>query len=631
MPRVPILPTVTQNPAGGARYSAPGVVPVQGLEADAQRLSQQGQQTMQAGLQGVVESMRTDFETERRADIAQAEERLAASSEIDDQEHARFTTLQGLAAKNAFQAYRDDLAKRHKEMLDKAPNARQKDFLRESLLKRQQQLVGSALAHQARQVAVARVASAKTSTDDAVRRAIQFAGTEDEKATQNDVIAKAMELADLEGMDDTTRKAFVDSQLGRAVAGTVDKLLAEPGRVGELAAYWERNKGFVPVEQRTQIGQQVRGAFLDEQTRALDAMGGSLEQRMQVVGDYAAKNVITQDEATRARNYLMQLESQRLQVRAVEERAVRQQVDEWYAQNPMREPPVQLQQAMQRYGIRVQRTQVTDPAFVAELSALTPQQVKELRNAPSAIRENYLARRLSKEDAKTWNARILGDDSTVSTAERIKSAALDLKVIPRAPMNVESTEALNAWIKNTVEPAIERERVRLKVDKLLPAQVDELVLDPLRKQKAWVETGMIFKVREEVPLEQLVRTGRGAQANVTVTDDKTGRQTDVALASIPAEHVIGALEEWRSIGQPGSPSPEFVAEYWLDKGSPKAALTKATEEQKREAAEVLRGWPQFTYNPAKGPDRPTGLTPAAGTNEAMMVDQFRKLLQQQPK
>lgn len=626
MPTVPVRPSLAPQPVQQARYSAQGTVPVQ--DQTPRMLGQQAQAFQQAGQ----DWGRYAAETQRRADIAYTTERMTQAAEADLNEWSAYSQKQGKDAYDGFDSFRSSVQQRYERIAENAENDQQRQWLKEQGQQQVLRLTERAMAHRDKEIAVWRVGSAKAASELAVTRAIDTFGTEDERGALNDVIARSMEQADLQGLDDGSRKLYVDSQLRRVVTGTVGKLLTEPGRTGELVAYWNKNKSVVLPDERTKLEQQVRGAFIDDQTRALHAdPSRTFEQKMDVVTGFAAQNVISQDEATRARNFLMQMESQRLQVRAIEERDVRQQLDEWHAQNPMREPPVALQQRAAEFGIRMQRTQVTSREFEAQLNALTPEQVRELRNMPAPIRENYLASGLSKEDAKTWDARILGDQTTVSIAERIKSAALELKVIAPGEMDTAKTEALNAWIKGTVDPAIERERIRLDVDKLTPTQVDELVLDPLRKQMAWVETGVIFKGREDVPVEKLGREGRLGQASVTVDDIKTGRKTDVALRDIPTEHVVGALEEWRKIGQPGSPPPGFVAQYWLDKGSPKASLEAATEAQKREAAKVLQGWPQFTSRPGSGPSRPVGLTPAAGSNAALTVDQYKRLLQQQPK
>ena len=528
MPTVPTRPSLALQPAQQARYSAQGTVPVQ--DQTPRMLGQQAQAFQHAGQ----DWGRYAAETQRRADIAFTTERQTQAAEADLNDWSAYSQKQGKAAYDGFEDFRSTVQKRYEKIAETAENEQQRQWLKDHGQQQVLRMTERAMAHRDKEVAVWRVGSAKSATELAVARSIDSFGTDDERVALNDVVARSMEMADLQGLDDGSRKLYVDSQLRRVVSGTVGKLLAEPGRTGELVAYWNKNKGVVPPDERTKLEQQVRGAFIDDQTRALHAdPSRTFEQKMDAVAGFAAQKVISQDEATSAKNYLMQLESQRLQVRAVEERDVRQQLDEWVAQNPMRDPPPALLQRMQEYGVRLQRTQVTNRDFEARLNAMTPQEMRELRNAPAPIRENYLASGLSKEDAKTWDARILGDQTTVSIAERIKSAALELKVVAPGEMDTAKTEALNAWIKGTVDPAIERERVRLKVDKLTPTQVDELVLDPLRKQTVWVETGVIFKGREEVPIEKLAREGRIGQANVTVDDIKTGRKTDVSPARHP--------------------------------------------------------------------------------------------------
>ena len=491
MPRVPVLPTQQLNPQGPAQYSAPGVVPVQ--DQSPRQAMAMGEAFQQAGQQW------GDYAAgiQRRQDIAETEEQFNAVAEVDNNEFAKLSALEGKAAVDAFDGFQKSQEQRYRVALERAKNETQRQWLKEKLGDRRVQVIGRATAHKEGQLAVYRYGVAESATRQAVQDFGTFADGPDRDTYMAAVRDRATEQAQLAGVDPepVARLAMQDAHLGY-----LDKLLEE-GRTGEAVKWLAEHEKEIDREPLAKVKKQVRAQEIGDIARMLDQSMDSIEGRLAAFDEAEAKG-LPREEADLGRRHVYVLENQRDARNAeiaqdVEAEAIRFRATTGL---PIEANP-DLADKVIRYGVTLKR--VTNQEKLDAFYAAPPAELDRLRSLTPPQLHRELATFLDEHDEGTVTKFLRGDQTGARIDDLTKILARQIGILPGNDSGADATPAQNRkfelWKANTLAPIIKAESDRLK----RPLNADEfqkLIVNPILNDKVWNE---VWGRDQPVPLMQL--------------------------------------------------------------------------------------------------------------------------------
>lgn len=575
MPTVPVRQTLAPQPVQQARYSAQGTVPVQ--DQTPRMLGQQAQAFQQAGQ----DWGRYAAETQRRADIAQVEETLAASGEQDDEALGQYTSLQGKAAYDGFQTYRENLTKQHKKILDGAQNEQQRAFLKESLLKRQEQLAGRAMAHRDKQTAVWRVATAATSRDRAMdtaaRASLDAPGLVD--GLLEDAKARTREFGQLNGWDDNQMTAALDATEGQVRLQSFNVLL-EAGRTGEALAVLNKHGSKIDPEALAKAKKQGRAQEIGDIARMLDQSVDTLEQRLAAI-DEAEEKGLPREEADLGRQHLLRLDNIRDARNAEIAQEVELEAIQFRARTglPLSANP-ELADKVVHYGVKLDR--VTDQRRLDAFYAAPPAELDRLRSLTPAQLHRELASYLDAHDEGMVTKFLRGDEGGARIDDLTTILARQLTILPgndsAEKATPDQTRRFELWKATTIAPILKAERDRLKRD-LTPDEFQKLVVNPILADKVWSTSTTLgadwLSKDEAVPLMQLQQQGK-APVDDPLTPENESQNfeaysnlyvkvegQEVRLRDIPMEARKAIRDDWAKNNRGVWLSAAEEASLWL--------------------------------------------------------------------
>jgi hypothetical protein len=512
MPRVPVVPTQQLNPQGPAQYSAPGVVPVQ--DQFPRQSIAMGEAAQQAGLQFARLDYRQRMEAEqqaeaeareaekraeyaagiqRRQDIAETEEQFNKVAEDDGNEFAKYSTLQGRAAVDAFEAFDQSQQQRYRVALERAKNETQRQWLKEKLGDRRVQIIGRARAHKEGQLAVQRYGVAQQSTKQAVDDVVKLGPSEQNLQAVRD---RATEQAQLAGVDPepVAKLAMQDAHLGY-----LDKLLEE-GRTGEAVKWLAEHEKEIDREPLAKVKKQVRAQEIGDFARLLDQSVDSIEDRLKEF-DKAEANGLPRKEADLGRQHIFALENQRDARNAEIAQEVEIEARRWMQSTglPVEANP-DLAERVATYGVTLKR--VTNQRALDAFYAAPPAELDRLRSLTPPQLHRELATFLDEHDEGTVTKFLRGDQTGARIDDLTKILARQIGILPGTEdgnASTEQTRKFDLWKVNTIAPIIKAESDRLK----RPLNADEfqkLIVNPILNDKVWNE---VWGRDQPVPLMQL--------------------------------------------------------------------------------------------------------------------------------
>lgn len=603
MPKVPVIPSVGLDVVNQPTYSAPSAVPMQ--DQTPAMLGRLGQAGMQAGqdwfraqrISDAQEERAADRaeaeaykaerlreraakqaeETQRRADIAQVEETLAASGEEDDNELGKFTSLKGKFASEGFQTYREGLAKRHKKILDGAKNDQQRAFLKEGLLKRQEQLAGRAIVHRDTQTAVWRLATASTTRDramdSAARASLDAPGKVDELL--GEALNATRDFGRLNGWDDNQMAAAMDQTEGQVRLRSANILL-EAGRTGEAMAVLKQHGSKIDPDALAKATKQGRAQEIGDIARMLDQSVDTLEQRLAAI-DEAEEKGLPREEADLGRRHLFSLENQRDARNAEIAADVELEARRWQATSglPIEANP-DLAERVATYGVTLKR--VTNQRKLDAFYAAPPAELDRLRSLTPAQLHRELASYLDAHDEGMVTKFLRGDEGGARIDDLTTILARQLAILPGNDSAEKATPEQNRrfelWKATTIAPILKAERDRLKRD-LTPDEFQKLVVNPILADKVWSES---WGKDEAKPLMQLQQQGEAPVDDPLTPQDESQNfeaysnlyvkveGQEVRLRDIPMEARKAIRDDWAK-NNPGQwlSAAEEAAEWLLMK------------------------------------------------------------------
>lgn len=494
MPKFPVIQTQVADPSRAAQYSAPNVVPVQPQEP--QQLQRLGQAMEQAGQQ--FSALAAD--RERRINLAAHTEREAAAQEAEIAKFSEFEQLEGQAAVKAFKSYSDEMVKRHEAAVRSAPEGPQREWLQNSLRQMRVRLLNSATSHRDKELRTWRIGGASASLQQSIKTAIAMHGSPDDDSNAQDVADKARELAALQGASDEQTNMLVAQGISDMHVGRVDKMLADPARTAEAAAYLATHKNEISQESYDKTEKVTKAAVIEGTARELTSNFYRFEDRLKWVNE---KFQGSADDKESLRRHLMQQanlqDAADAQVAADVEKRARQ----WMAENPeldiMRDAP-ELAAEVTRYGVDVRRTRTTNQKWLDEFYAAPTSRLDSLRALDDNQLHRYLSSRLDAHDEATVTKFLRGDQSGASIGERTKVLARQLGILPSDNRDArpEENRAFDAWVANTIDPMLRKSRDQLKRD-LNADDFQKLIVDPIMRDKVWTDAGR----NRQLPLMQL--------------------------------------------------------------------------------------------------------------------------------
>jgi len=610
---IPRAPISTQNLGG---FSAPS--PAMPRDQGPAQLADVGQ-SLTVAAQG---ALRVGLAVQEEIDQAILTQVDTVAGEITRNTVSKF---QQLAGKNAVDAY-DNLQLRYRDQIakigDMAKTPVQKQLAARVMAERMQSGLGRLMAHRDSEARNWAIGESDAAATGAVR---------DYKASIGDAekMAEARELA-IRHIDENSRLKGYGPKQSKAARlavttdmhlGAVGALLAA-GLASKAGAYLETYKGEIEPQEATKAEKVVRGKWIDQTARQLDAAVPSLGERLATVDKYTGEGMLTGDEAESAKRHLRQLETGRLEATAIEERSVRDEVEKWQRANPMLslEDNPALAQRAQDFGVTIDRVQRTDPEFERQLQQMD---IGELRSWGDARLKNFLQRGLSQSDANRWFAFVRGDQSTMRLEDSVKRTARFLGILPQEGRASESQQAaFDDWRANTVDPLIERKRGELKRD-LFDAEVRKFILGPMEEDKVEVAdwgaptvTSYAKALRDKEPLESIFVPVPGKEP--------------VRVIDMPPDLLRDMAKGFQQRYPRGVFTLDVAARMWDARGRPKSqlAIDSAEYQQAVEDARKL-GFPVFSRETAIRRSAVPGITIPDQQTQRAQMDLMQRLAEQQ--
>jgi hypothetical protein len=430
---------------------------------------------------------------QRRQDIAETEEQFNKVAEDDGNEFAKYSTLQGRAAVDAFEAFDQSQQQRYRVALERAKNETQRQWLKEKLGDRRVQIIGRARAHKEGQLAVQRYGVAQQSTKQAVDDVVKLGPSEQNLQAVRD---RATEQAQLAGVDPepVAKLAMQDAHLGY-----LDKLLEE-GRTGEAVKWLAEHEKEIDREPLAKVKKQVRAQEIGDFARLLDQSVDSIEDRLKEF-DKAEANGLPRKEADLGRQHIFALENQRDARNAEIAQEVEIEARRWMQSTglPVEANP-DLAERVATYGVTLKR--VTNQRALDAFYAAPPAELDRLRSLTPPQLHRELATFLDEHDEGTVTKFLRGDQTGARIDDLTKILARQIGILPGNDSGADATPAQNRkfelWKANTLAPIIKAESDRLK----RPLNADEfqkLIVNPILNDKVWSDVGR----NEQLPLMQL--------------------------------------------------------------------------------------------------------------------------------